>query len=137
MNVKFSEVPALGRLAVENRIALIWQSGQSNSIGAQRADLRLEGEVPFFSSSPYTPYAHMLNTGLRGTLGQTVDPEDIVDFIPAVDELDPIGRGQVPGTSMMAQLARLNGLQGRHFDMVWRSHGKGGRHRAFSTALRR
>jgi len=113
---------ALGRASVADTILLIWQSGQSLSLGS-RAVL---ADPPMLSTSPYTPYGFMLNTGLRGAGGDSLDASKIVDFVPAQDHYSEGGQGQVPGSSMMAQLARLNADNGTLKDMVWRGHGRGG-----------
>jgi hypothetical protein len=51
-----------------------------------------------------------------------------MDFAPARDDFLPtgFGRGQVPGSSMMAHLIRKCETAGTPRDFLWRGHGKGG-----------
>jgi|GEM_PF-3417419 len=118
----------LGRRTVAPTIALIWQSGQSLSVGAIGGAFPPDGDR-FLATSPYTPYGWMFNTGLRGVSGGALDASKLVDFIPAQDDCDETTeqRGQVTGSSMMAQIARRNAMNATVMDMVWRGHGRGGR----------
>ncbi|WP_419900642.1 cell envelope integrity protein TolA [Roseomonas sp. USHLN139] len=119
----------LGTASLASVITLIWQAGQSLSIGGMEQEHFAAGEGFWLNPSPYTAYSYMLNTGLRGAKGAIQDTSKIVDFVPAQDDTDTdLLRGQVAGPSMMARLHYEATRRGGSIsDMVWRSHGQGGR----------
>lgn len=124
-----ADLPNSGRLgtaALAPTITLIPQAGQSLATGEIREASLAADEPLLLSGAPLAPNCWMLNTGLRGVLGQTLDVARIVDFVPAQDEADG-SRGQVPGSAMMARLHAENCRRGILHDMVWRGHAQGGR----------
>jgi hypothetical protein len=118
----------LGVASLASSITYVPQGGQSLATGEITVTNPAipANEPVILSTAPLSPNAWMLNTGLRGVLGQALDATKLTDFAPAQDDFDGF-RGQSPGSAMMAHLHRENLKRGILHDMVWRGHARGGR----------